>query len=321
MLSEHELDNLRTFLKNMSKPIIHPPDFFHLHSVLLQRLKIRSKKNELSFVNTQRIVAPSAAVFVAALVHELETKRSTLSRIRQGVCKGSAELVAAIEALLFVPGNGDLFDDGSPAPQSFCWSSFGQKEILGVVPRGSLRKSDVPTFIFETLLGGLDPPELAGTHKDLVAYPLIEMVKNTLDHTSDAATFGLSFNPEERKLCALSYCEVGEGFSVKLRRRLREMDYKRWEKEDLVGLIKWCVTPGNTTRPSSDSNMGLGMGIIVGTLERMGINLYMLDAASEIHLNGFIKSGLSYVRLREKRQGTRGASSFIYLGLSVNAKD
>lgn len=142
---------------------------------------------------------------------------------------------------------------------------------------------------------------------------LLELVKNTLDHSGMPALLGLKLNLSENGSNCFSfvYCDTGEGICHSVRRHmeklasesindmeatqsdkaLRKIKFNRLaEKGSFADFIQWALQPGNSTKRGNGINFGLGLMLIVEASKKCGFRVSVKDADTMIVLTELLAS-------------------------------
>lgn len=146
-----------------------------------------------------------------------------------------------------------------------------------------------------------------------IALVIMEMVKNTLDHSNSSASLGLHFNlsPRTGKRFAFSYCEQGLGIVLNLRKHVSFGTRQR--KAGVGDLLHWALTPGNSTKFGNGINYGLGTMIIMNGAKFGGMRLHMWDGKSIVKLDEFLNS-LTHENIRTKMVPSSNSDLFMFFG-------
>jgi len=146
-----------------------------------------------------------------------------------------------------------------------------------------------------------------------IAIVIMEMVKNSLDHSQSCASIGLHFNfsSSTKKRFAFSYCEQGDGIIKNIRKHISLGTRK--VKGGGADLLHWALTPGNSTKSGNGINYGLGTMIIMHGAKFGGMQLHLWDGKSIIKLGGFLDS-LTHDNIRAKMVPSSNSGLFMFFG-------
>lgn len=164
---------------------------------------------------------------------------------------------------------------------------------------------------------------------------LLEMVKNTLDHSASPAFLGLSF--KERSATgtfSFSYCDTGNGIARNVRQYISDIVKEGEPRGDSLSLIgvseaqkmlrlsnkggfsdlwHWALQPGNSTKYGNGVNFGLGLTLIATGAHKCGIHLLMKDADSMCSLTK-VKPPYSHSEIRQYSIKTSAPQLLMYYG-------
>ncbi len=112
---------------------------------------------------------------------------------------------------------------------------------------------------------------------------LVEMAKNSANHTEEDAFFGIDIIEEADDITIqFSFGDLGVGINRTIRPILATMDrYKG--KEDHLAITdsyQFALQLGFTSKPASKINRGIGMSSIFGVSKQIGLSLSVFDAES-----------------------------------------
>lgn len=131
-----------------------------------------------------------------------------------------------------------------------------------------------------------------------------EIIKNTVDHSGGAGVLGLKVGSHSSGAEKLSfvYCDLGDGISLNVRHFLRKSetnnDVKLKRKGSYSDFLHWAFKPGNTTKPNSGVNAGLGLATIRAAAHGERTRLYLSDARSITFITDFPENH-SHSRIRK----------------------
>jgi hypothetical protein len=129
---------------------------------------------------------------------------------------------------------------------------------------------------------------------------LLEMVKNTLDHSGQPAIIGLKIEHSVHNNGRFSfcYCDTGEGIGRTVRKCVQEnlagtaasenplfkvdraQVVRLMRKGGFADILHWALQPGNSTKSGNGINLGLGLMLIVEGARNCGLRLSLKDADS-----------------------------------------
>lgn len=119
---------------------------------------------------------------------------------------------------------------------------------------------------------------------------LLELVKNTLDHSASDAFLGLQI---ENNKFSFNYADTGSGIASSVRKYLNIQAEKMKENGELIesaklgrlsekgafaDFIQWALKPGNSTKIGNGINFGFGLMMITQASKNCGIRLAIRDA-------------------------------------------
>ena len=144
---------------------------------------------------------------------------------------------------------------------------------------------------------------------------LYEMSKNSADHTSENAFFGLDYL-ENKNFFELHFCfaDLGNGIKQHIQENLPEKAAKRISKMALVDAYHFALTYGNTSKPDSKFNKGVGMTVIMDGSKGLDIDLSVFDAKSRGVLTN-IGNTISHEKIRKVFLNIGNQTGFYYYGV------
>lgn len=130
---------------------------------------------------------------------------------------------------------------------------------------------------------------------------LVELVKNTLDHSGKAALLALkmTLSGNGSKHFSFTYSDTGDGICHSVRRHMASLAgvattadteinsgrVKRLAaKGSFADLLQWALKPGNSTKHGNGVNLGLGLMLIVEASKHSNIRLTLKDADTSMVL-------------------------------------
>ena len=283
---------------------------------LLQRIKIRKPDLEINLENVAACNGPGLNIFISMLLKS----GSKFSSLRYKIIFPRDKLVAAQikhlglkrifnshgmecnERTDFLP-----FDINTPI-------KILEHDQLIFIPQANEAERDTVLQNIRTQLKSF----LIKDYKKIfnheqIALVIMEMVKNTLDHSKSSASLGLHFNlsPTTGKRFAFSYCEQGEGIVKSLRKHISLGTRKK--KGGGADLLHWALTPGNSTKLGNGINYGLGTMIIMNGAKYGGLRLHLWDGNSILKLDEFLNS-LTHDNIRAKMVLSSNSDLFMFFG-------
>lgn len=152
---------------------------------------------------------------------------------------------------------------------------------------------------------------------------LHEIIKNTIDHSGKAGVLGLKFDSLSNGHDKLSfvYCEMGDGISLNVRDFLSRSpsisDRKLAKKGGFSDFLFWALKPGNTSKPHSVVNAGLGLSTIGAAARGEWIRLFISDARSIAYVTDISDADIhnhTYELIRNKIHHSLHIPCFMYYG-------
>lgn len=291
------------------------PWVLSIENAILQKISIRKLPILLTLPTTPCITATGLAVFAANL--ERTTAQVPDGQIAfdppptsewLGVCSFLSDILGPRMKI-------DLFCTPSSS-DTLKWKTFSTSNLIVRIKNIPNDRDSIVKALRSVLANALDLQQVIERQKR-VLYLFTELVKNTLDHTEHDAFLGIesSLDGVMRKF---AYCEVGPGMSVSIRRLQRLIATGRPTKDAMTDLIHWALKPGNTTKPESQRNMGMGMTIISESAAVLGFSLTMFDADSQITISD-IEPNCSHRNFRRRSAKTGPHPCFMYVGERINA--
>lgn len=149
---------------------------------------------------------------------------------------------------------------------------------------------------------------------------LLEMVKNTLDHSGKPALLALYMDdyPQGGSL-RFSYCDTGLGIGRTVRHHLDtnsiqdEKLLRLKNKGGFSDLLHWALQPGSSTKVGNGVNFGLGLMLIVEGAKNCGMRLSLKDADSIWQLSQ-MPSQYSHSDIRKYGTATCAAPLMVFSG-------
>ena len=258
---------------------------------MFQDFEIRnSNQLTLDMSHVQRVDAVGLTIFASNLLHAIGERELRDVKLHYPTDKRTTHQMhnLAVPAIL---GRNGLLD-----PQSDLWANrdFGTDESIkgtaqclieirniGATGRDRqlhVARSQLKTFFAQN--GGWF------VNQSQIILMLMEMIKNTLDHTNHNALLGITinFNGDNPTCLEFAYCEQGPGLSQILREALRDIFPSRAKKASFADLIHWALRAGNSTKRGNGVNHGIGLTMITQGARSLGMALSMIDAQSMVSL-------------------------------------
>jgi len=154
---------------------------------------------------------------------------------------------------------------------------------------------------------------------------LIELVKNTADHTESDAILGFDlFKTNDSIKINFLYGDLGVGIMRHIRRYLKQKDDPRWENISFADAYYIACNKGWTSKPNNKKNLGMGMSTVIEFAKTMNMRLSVFDASSRGLLSdfdvintpdiGFQIDSPSHRRIRRKFFNYSIRNPFCYFG-------
>lgn len=292
------------------------PEVLSLPNGLLQRMIIRTSPALLLTPEKLFLTATGAAVFAANLEKELidwNIKQLLLEKgIRSDI--GYEALLAGCLRKYIKP---DLINAWPNPVSDIKWQTAEYDHWVICISAGPVDRdralANYRLKIIESLNLGSGRRE-----SRRILYLFTEFIKNTLDHTTGKALLGVEVWKSSGRIKRFVYCETGDGLCMSLRRLFSSTDGKSSKKKSFTDLVQWAFQPGNTSKPGSTRNLGMGMTLIAESSEVLGFSLSMLDASSQVFVNNLPRAP-SHKQIRRRTIGTFSHPCFMYIGERVDA--
>jgi len=129
---------------------------------------------------------------------------------------------------------------------------------------------------------------------------LVEIAKNGADHTVENAYFGLDIYEYDYSLVLkFSFGDLGIGINKTVRNYMRNDSAFKVKAEHLAltDSYHFALGEGNTTKPNSGVNRGIGMSTIYSLSKQLNANLSVYDANSRGFLS--MSTDATHVELRK----------------------
>lgn len=144
---------------------------------------------------------------------------------------------------------------------------------------------------------------------------LKEIAKNSEDHTSTSALFGIDVieneNAKKGKI-VFSFCDFGIGIHENIKKYIENDSRYRENASSKLGIVDSyhnAYKPGFTTT-KNNTNKGIGMSMILNCVNILGANLSIYDARSM----GFIPNLATHEEIRRNFWNTGNKVGFYYYG-------
>lgn len=157
-------------------------------------------------------------------------------------------------------------------------------------------------------------------HTQLVKV-LVEIAKNSADHTTSDAFFGLdiSVSPKRDKLVlTFALADLGIGIKQNIQKYYVDVLKKRIPHFSIYEAYYVALQPGFTTKPHERINKGAGMSLILDGSRGMHLSLSVFDAKSRGLLHRL--SDKSHLGIRKVFLDLDTSVGFYYFGKLVAGK-
>jgi hypothetical protein len=116
-----------------------------------------------------------------------------------------------------------------------------------------------------------------------------EIAKNTADHTTSDALFGMDIVALDQTTARFTFVfgDLGEGIKKHIEQHLPPEYCERRAHMSLYEAYRLALTPGYTSNRETGLNAGQGMSIIIDCANDLGLHLSVFDASSRGLLNNF----------------------------------
>lgn len=144
---------------------------------------------------------------------------------------------------------------------------------------------------------------------------LVEMAKNSADHTDTNAYFGLDILKQNDSIkLKFSFGDLGIGINQAIRKFIRyDKNFNEKEKHlALTDSYHWALQIGTTTKPDSKINKGIGMSTIFNLSKQLEFTLSVYDAESRGLLS--FADNITHVELRKIFYSVGAKVGFYYYG-------
>lgn len=308
-------------------------DLHGLYPLLLDFGKVPSRKNmsvHLDFSQVYHVDAIGASIFLARVLQFIENANHvsfTISFPESVHAERRLKSLGILEHLnlmqLEPQREQDLFNqvssDGVSQLENEVKCSADEHEKLIVLVPGESRSKVIAYAKSEIKLFLNHSHTRRFAHEQFMIV-LLEMVKNTLDHSGKPALLALYANERPRGgSLRFAYCDTGLGIGRTVRDYL---DTNAIHDEKLVRLKKkggfsdilhWALQPGSSTKVGNGVNFGLGLMLIVEGARNFGMRLSLKDADSIWQL-GQMPSQYSHADIRKYGTATCAAHLMMFSG-------
>jgi ABC-type transporter Mla MlaB component len=224
----------------------------------------------------------------------------------------------------------ELFDNPSkpscaqiPAAASTpCADEF--QEIVPFCPKSHANRQEALNSFSRSLKKFMarDSPRMF--NREQIISVLLELAKNTFDHSSGVGVAGLRtvLGPDKVKKMQFVYCDSGQGISRNVRDYLDKQsgsllnsksEIKRLSKKgSAIDLLHKAFGAGFTTKPGNGVNFGMGLTVVSQGAAGCGFDVLVRDADSIIDLSG-MKEPFSHAGMRAKAARTTATRLLMFL--------
>ncbi|MDP2878254.1 MAG: hypothetical protein Q8N74_01825 [Sulfuricella sp.] len=285
-----------------------------------------------------RVVQARSMVSDATITIDMPTSRavaSTLESLGLKMHLARLGLELSLEQRLF-----DQIDD-VPASAQKCLLDeqlFHWETVVSIRP-GQGDRDQLISYAKREIKNFLNRDEARRFVHEQVMIILLEMVKNTFDHSGRPALLGLSFieSSARKGKFAFSYCDTGEGISRTVRHHIKTLATQSGRTESLDAIenelssektkhlirlsqngafsdiLHWALQPGHSTKSGNGVNFGLGLMYIVEGSRKCGIRLSLKEADSMWILTQ-LSSPYSHAEIRRFGINTCSPSLLMFFG-------
>lgn len=118
---------------------------------------------------------------------------------------------------------------------------------------------------------------------------LIELAKNTYDHSDGLGFTGLNIN-KKNNLIQCIYCDTGKGICENIREYLRSIPNPELDpdKAGVADILYKAFEAGFTSKPENGINHGMGLPLVVYGAKGCGFDLTLRDANSLLDLSAMM---------------------------------
>lgn len=176
------------------------------------------------------------------------------------------------------------------------------ERMISIVPASDGKRDEVIARIKSEVKQFLRRDQKRQFAHEQIMVVLLELVKNTIDHSGSPAMLGLRlcYDSNDRAHFSFIYCDTGPGICNSVRRHMEGLAASRADglqpseqifrlgrlsqKGSFSDLIHWALQPGNSTKIGNGVNFGLGLMLIIEASKRCGFRLSVKDADSMVML-------------------------------------
>jgi len=228
----------------------------------------------------------------------------------------------------------DYFPDAENLrPPPFQPHTHADEALITVIPTAARARENLISDAKRRIKAFLQKDsERSFAHEQLMII-LLEMVKNTLDHSGKPAIIGLRFekNGTQGGRFCFCYCDTGDGIGKAIRRLVQDVLENSETTSNLVfgsdraqvvrlmqkggfsDILHWALQPGNSTKSGNGINLGLGLMLIVEGARNCGVRLSLKDADS-MWLLTELHAPYSHAEIRRLATNTCADPLLVYHG-------
>ena len=316
---------------------------------LLKAEEPRLKSNEIGHIDLENVYDVDAlglAIYLAKL------KQITSNSQGAFLFSPSAEdeVVSRLNSLSFyellrnicdIKVHQDLFSSASESAPKVAKLPLGDYEKVIHIRCDSAMSRDEKISEIKVELKrflNLDSPRRFAHEQVMVV--LLELVKNTLDHSHCDAFLGLQIKGNKFRF---NYADTGGGVAVSVRKFLldtsinmfndgKALESARLERLAVKGgfadFIQWALKPGNSTKLGNGINFGFGLMMIVEASKNCGVRLAIRDADTYLVLTQPNKNvsiaadqGITHTLIRQRGVTTNGQPLLLFHGELILQND
>lgn len=282
-----------------------------LLSLMDNSTKRNGGKIHLDLTNVYRVDSIGLSILIARVIQILSTAKGELyfSMPKDVLVFKLLNELGLHEHLIhagLVPNpERSLFDDISfncEKLQSSGKEGILFERIISVVPSQDGSRDEIIANVKSQIKDFLRNDQGRQFAHEQIMVVLLELVKNTIDHSGSPSILGLQlrFDKKYKGYLSFIYCDTGSGICSSVRRHMELLIKKRDEgvgpseqtfrlarlsqKGGFSDLIHWALQPGNSTKIGNGINFGLGLMMIVEAAKRCGFRLSVKDADSMVML-------------------------------------
>ena len=286
--------------------------------------KARAARIHLDMSNVNKVDAIGLSIFIAQVCQILagkefqpvltEPKNKRIARELEEL--GFQNLLAELNILssehqdLFSP---NLTIDGAKTKK--IRGSFNK--IICVSPISAVNRSNEIARIKSEIKEFLSNDKNESFPHQQVMIILVELVKNTLDHSGNAALLALKLESSREGISQFSfaYSDTGLGICHSVRRHMAKLVTSEIPNGDIsdargqiseirrlaakgsfADLLQWALKPGNSTKHGNGINLGLGLMLIVEASRNCNVRVTVKDADTSMVLTELLSPTHSLIR-------------------------